>query len=96
MLKDLSARVVLRKPCLEFIRILGHGEAREGLAESAPLYLDPKNGGSFLSCRPKNGKSSQSFAVQAGDEEAFVAACLFPHLAHLNLGDGHFRCAVSK
>ena len=96
MTHHLLAQAALRNWCLEFIRILGHGEAREGLAESAPLYLDPKNSGSFLACGPKNGKSGQSFAVQAGDEEAFVAACLFPHLAHLNLGDGHFRCGVSK
>jgi hypothetical protein len=90
------ARAVLRERYLEFVRVLGHGKAREGLTGSAPLYLDPKNGGSFLACGPKYGKRSQSFAVQAGDEESFVATCLFPHLAHLNLGDGHFRCGVSK
>jgi hypothetical protein len=82
--------------CLEFVGILGHGKAREGLTETAPLYLNPKNGGGFLARWPENGKSSEGFAIQAGDEETFVATCLFPHLAHLNLGNRHFRYSVSK
>ena len=81
---------------LEFVRILGHGKARKGLAQPTSLYLNPKNGGGFLACGPENGKSGKGFAIQAGDEETFVATCLFPHLPHLNLGNRHFRRGLPK
>jgi hypothetical protein len=73
----------------EFVGILGHGEAGEGLARAFSYHLDAKNGGGLLAGRTKDGESGEGFAIKAGDEEALVAARLLPNLTNLYFGNGH-------
>ena len=75
---------------LEFVRILGHRETRNGLARAFSNHLNAKNGSVFLTGRAKNGESRQCFAIKAGDEKSLFAARLFPNLAYLYLGNRHF------
>jgi len=79
-----------RRFALEFVGILGHREARYGLARALSDHLDAKNGSVFLAGRAKDGESGQGLAIKAGDKKGLFAACLSPNLAYLYLGNGHF------
>lgn len=80
---------------LELVGILGHGEARYGLAGAFPFYFNAKDGGGFPAGGAKHGEGSQGFAIKARDEECLLAVRPFPHLTDLDLGNRHFR-RVSK
>jgi hypothetical protein len=73
----------------EFVGVLSHGEAREGLARALSDHLDAKNGGSLLASRTKDGESGKGFAIKPSDEEALLTTRLFPNLANLHLGNRH-------
>ena len=79
-----------REAELEFVRILGHREARYGLGRALSDHLNAKNRGVFLAGRAKDGESGQGLAIKASDEKGLFAACLSPNLAYLYLRNGHF------
>ena len=79
----------------ELVGILGHGEARYGLASAFPFYFNAKDGGGLPAGGTKHGEGSEGFTVKAGNEERLLAARPFPHLTDLNLGNRHFG-RVSK
>ena len=79
-----------RRFALEFVGVLGHREARYGLASALSDHLDAKNGSVFLAGRAKDGESGQGLAIKPGDKKGLFAACLSPNLAYLYLGNRHF------
>ena len=54
----------------ELVGILGHREARYGLASAFPFYFNPKDGGGFPAGRTKHGEGSQSFTIEAGNQKS--------------------------
>ena len=79
-----------RRFALEFVGVLGHREARYGLARALADHLDAKNGSVFFAGGAKDGESGQGLAIKASDKEGLFAARLPPNLAYLYLGNGHF------